>query len=215
MMHLLGICVLCLAWLRCGQAYVASWMRLIGGSGRHRSAIPRRTARGMPISTARRKAMPLCVLSMSTSADGTQMEKIKEVKKAAVRLLDREETKDEEEEELDEDQEERSKQIKDWRVLLHNDDIHTFRYVTDSIIEVIPQISSAKAHTITVEAHKNGVATVTATWKDRAERYCVGLQRSGLTVSVAPDKDFKKNRDSGGGEGDEGGGGGEGGGGEA
>ena len=46
------------------------------------------------------------------------------------------------------------------------------------------------AFEICVTTHGVGKATVTKTWKKQAEKYCLGLQRQGLTVSIAPDKDF-------------------------
>ncbi|KAK4533267.1 hypothetical protein CCYA_CCYA16G4149 [Cyanidiococcus yangmingshanensis] len=74
-----------------------------------------------------------------------------------------------------------------WRVLLHNDNIHTFDYVTYTLVKVVKTLTRYKAHRITVHAHKAGVATVTTTWKQLAEEYCQGLQREGLTSSIMPD----------------------------
>eukprot|EP00177_Eucheuma_denticulatum_P002034 GFKZ01003642.1.p1 GENE.GFKZ01003642.1~~GFKZ01003642.1.p1 ORF type:complete len:176 (+),score=19.80 GFKZ01003642.1:297-824(+) len=79
-----------------------------------------------------------------------------------------------------------------WRVLLHNDDVHTFEYVTGAIVKVVRTVSRKKAHRITMTAHTAGVATVTTTWKAQAEAYCKGLQREGLTSSIAPDSSFTK-----------------------
>eukprot|EP00184_Porphyridium_aerugineum_P006951 CAMPEP_0184693920 /NCGR_PEP_ID=MMETSP0313-20130426/2020_1 /TAXON_ID=2792 /ORGANISM="Porphyridium aerugineum, Strain SAG 1380-2" /LENGTH=192 /DNA_ID=CAMNT_0027152099 /DNA_START=128 /DNA_END=706 /DNA_ORIENTATION=- len=78
-----------------------------------------------------------------------------------------------------------------WRVLLHNDDVHTFDYVTGSIVKVVKTVSRRKAHRITMQAHSHGIATVTTTWKALAEEYCKGLQMCGLTSSIAPDSSFK------------------------
>jgi len=86
-----------------------------------------------------------------------------------------------------------------WRVLLHNDEIHTFDYVTHSIVKVVKQLSRKKAHQITVQTHSAGQASVIIVWKALAETYCLGLQRQGLTASIAPDSGFKKNDDNGGG----------------
>lgn len=77
-----------------------------------------------------------------------------------------------------------------WRVLLHNDDVHTFDYVTGAIVKVVRTVSRKKAHRITMQAHASGVATVTTTWKAQAEEYCKGLQMQGLTSSIAPDSSF-------------------------
>ena len=75
-----------------------------------------------------------------------------------------------------------------WRVLLHNDDVHTFDYVIDTIVSVVRTVTRKKAHRITMEAHKSGLATVTTTWKQLAREYSLGLQKAGLTSSIAPDK---------------------------
>jgi len=90
-----------------------------------------------------------------------------------------------------------------WRVLLHNDEIHTFDYVTHSIVKTIKQLTRKKAHEITVQTHSAGLATCIVVWKEEAEKYCLGLQRQGLTASISPDSGFKK----GGGKGGEDGGG--------
>jgi len=94
-----------------------------------------------------------------------------------------------------------------WRVLLHNDEIHTFDYVTHSIVKIVKQLSRKKAHEITVQTHSAGQASVIVVWKALAETYCLGLQRQGLTASIAPDAGFKKNDKDGDGDGEGGGGG--------
>jgi len=77
-----------------------------------------------------------------------------------------------------------------WRVLLHNDEIHTFEYVTEAIVKICPQLTRKKAYMITRTTHGAGVATVTTVWKSLAEQMCLGLQTFGLTVSIAPDAKF-------------------------
>ena len=56
-----------------------------------------------------------------------------------------------------------------WRVLLHNDDVHTFDYVNMAICKTVPTVTRAKAHRITVAAHTNNLAVVTTTWKQMAK----------------------------------------------
>jgi len=87
-----------------------------------------------------------------------------------------------------------------WRVLLHNDEVHTFQYVVQSLVKVIGTIDRKTAFEICVQTHNSGKGSVTKTWKKQAMKYCLGLQRQGLTASIAPDKNFK-----GGGKGGEGG----------
>ncbi|CAE7546229.1 CPLS1 [Symbiodinium necroappetens] len=81
-----------------------------------------------------------------------------------------------------------------WRVLLHNDDIHTFEYVTNCLVKVVQHLSRRKAYGITWEAHSSGKATVACVWKALAEQFCVKLQQDGLTVSIAPDSKFEGNK---------------------
>ena len=85
-----------------------------------------------------------------------------------------------------------------WRVLLHNDEIHTFEYVTEAIVKVVPQITRKKAFVISRTVHMNQVGTITTVWKDMAEKLCMGLQTFGLTVSIAPDKNFDSSKNVGG-----------------
>ncbi|CAE8673474.1 unnamed protein product [Polarella glacialis] len=81
-----------------------------------------------------------------------------------------------------------------WRVLLHNDDIHTFEYVTNCLTKVVQHLTRRKAYNITWEAHSSGKATVACVWKALAEQFCVKLQQDGLTVSIAPDSKFEGNK---------------------
>jgi len=74
-----------------------------------------------------------------------------------------------------------------WRVLLHNDDVHTFDYVSMAIVKVVKTITRKKAHRITVQCHSMGTATVTTTWKQMAKTMCLKLQKFGLTSSIAPE----------------------------
>lgn len=94
-----------------------------------------------------------------------------------------------------------------WRVILHNDEVHTFNYVVDALTKILPEYNKKKAFDLCVVVHGSGKGTVTTVWKDKAEQYCMGLQRHGLTVSIAPDKNFKGGGD---GDGDGGGDGGDG-----
>ena len=87
------------------------------------------------------------------------------------------------------------------RLLLHNDDVHTFEYVTYMIQKIIPTVSNAKAYQLTMTTHCEGVSTVTQTAKPLAQKYCVQLQKGGLTASISPDSNFKNNREGGGDDG--------------
>jgi len=85
-----------------------------------------------------------------------------------------------------------------WRVVLHNDEVHTFNYVIRSLSKVVGTLDKKASFEICVETHGVGKATVTKTWKKQAEQFCLGLQRQGLTVSISPDKDFDGGHSGGG-----------------
>eukprot|EP00535_Pseudo-nitzschia_heimii_P002176 CAMPEP_0197185094 /NCGR_PEP_ID=MMETSP1423-20130617/11134_1 /TAXON_ID=476441 /ORGANISM="Pseudo-nitzschia heimii, Strain UNC1101" /LENGTH=134 /DNA_ID=CAMNT_0042636057 /DNA_START=199 /DNA_END=603 /DNA_ORIENTATION=+ len=112
-------------------------------------------------------------------ADG---EKSRSTKKGVTTII-----KDKIEEETDDEE------IKEemWRVVLHNDEVHTFNYVIRSLGKVVGTLDKKASFEICVETHGVGKATVTKTWKKQAEQFCLGLQRQGLTVSISPDKDFE------------------------
>jgi len=74
-----------------------------------------------------------------------------------------------------------------WRVLLHNDDVHTWDYVIFAIVSVVKTVTRKKAHRITTQVHTMGTATVTVSWKQQAKQYCLKLQQFGLTSSITPE----------------------------
>jgi ATP-dependent Clp protease adapter protein ClpS len=100
--------------------------------------------------------------------------------KKGVQVMDKTETK----------VEEQKKKEEEWRVVLHNDEVHTFNYVIRSLCKVIGTLDRKAAFEICVQTHGIGKATITKTWKKQAEQFCLGLQRQGLTVSISPDEDF-------------------------
>lgn len=85
-----------------------------------------------------------------------------------------------------------------WRVVLHNDEVHTFNYVIRSLCKVVGTLDRKASFEICVQTHGVGKATVTKTWKKQAEQFCLGLQRQGLTVSISPDEDFDGGHSGGG-----------------
>ncbi|MGK3761341.1 MAG: ATP-dependent Clp protease adapter protein ClpS [Bacillariaceae sp.] len=85
-----------------------------------------------------------------------------------------------------------------WRVVLHNDEVHTFNYVIRSLSKCVGTLDRKASFEICVETHGVGKATVTKTWKKQAEQFCLGLQRQGLTVSISPDEDFEGGHSGGG-----------------
>lgn len=123
----------------------------------------------------------------STQLHMSSVEKTKTTKKG-VKVIDKIETK----------AEEQKKKEEMWRVVLHNDEVHTFNYVIRSLCKVVGTLDRKAAFEICVQTHGIGKATVTKTWKKQAEQFCLGLQRQGLTVSISPDKDFDGGHSGGG-----------------
>lgn len=93
---------------------------------------------------------------------------------------------------------EQKKKEEMWRVVLHNDEVHTFNYVIRSLVKVIGTLDRKAAFEICVQTHGIGKATISKTFKRQAEQYCLGLQRQGLTVSISPDEDFEGGHSGGG-----------------
>lgn len=123
------------------------------------------------------------ILKMSDGGGGGGGQERAKSKKRGLTTITIEKQKVEEEEE--------EKDETEWRVLLHNDEVHTFEYVVDSLVKVIGTVDRKGAWDICVLTHGNGKATIVKAWKDQAEKYCLGLQRQGLTASIAPDNNFK------------------------
>lgn len=63
-----------------------------------------------------------------------------------------------------------------------------------NMLQVVPTLTRSKAWECTLAAHSHDFATIAIVTKDTAENYCMNLQKAGLTISVAPDSNFKKVR---------------------
>lgn len=86
---------------------------------------------------------------------------------------------------------------KNWRLILHDDTVHTIQQVCDIVNTCVPLCSGPRAYEVTLEVHMNGAGTVAVANKKIVEEYTKSLQAAGLTVSMSPDDDFE------GGDGDE------------
>lgn len=135
------------------------------------------------------------ILRMAPPADGKGgMEKSKDKKSGTSTIvIDKTDTEMEEEDTPEEM----------WRVVLHNDEVHTFNYVIRSLQKVMGTLDKKKAFDICTVTHGQGQATVETCWKEQAMKYCLGLQRQGLTASIAPDGKFEGGGKGGGGGGPE------------
>ena len=70
-----------------------------------------------------------------------------------------------------------------YRVLLHNDDKNDFVHVIETLVDLTPLTPQA-ATTVTMEAHKTGVALVLMTHRERAELYVDQFKSKSLRVTI-------------------------------
>ncbi len=71
-----------------------------------------------------------------------------------------------------------------YKVLLHNDPVNSMEYVTNTLREVVPQLSEQDAISIMLEAHNSGVGLVIVCDLEPAEFYSESLKSKGLTSSI-------------------------------
>jgi len=71
-----------------------------------------------------------------------------------------------------------------YKVLLHNDPINSMEYVTNSLREVVPQLSEQDAISIMLEAHNTGVGLVIVCDLEPAEFYSESLKSKGISSSI-------------------------------
>ena len=77
------------------------------------------------------------------------------------------------------------KHLPGWAVLLHNDDVNEFAFVTRSVVE-FARLSVQDAMDRTVEAHEAGIAMLLVTHRERAELIQDQFQTRGVTVTIEP-----------------------------
>lgn len=80
---------------------------------------------------------------------------------------------------------------KDWRLILHDDTVHTIQQVCEILGSCCPLCSGPRAYEVTLEVHMTGAGTVAIANKKIIDEYCKSLQQAGLSVSMAPDDDFE------------------------
>jgi len=84
---------------------------------------------------------------------------------------------------------------KDWRLILHDDTVHTIQQVCEILGTCCPLCSGPRAYEVTLEVHMTGAGTVAVANKKIVDEYCKSLQQAGLSVSMAPDDDFEADDD--------------------
>lgn len=62
----------------------------------------------------------------------------------------------------------KTEQLPPWKIILHNDDVNTAEYVVTKVQE-ITKLEETIAVERVVEAHKNGIALLLTTHKEKAE----------------------------------------------
>ena len=80
---------------------------------------------------------------------------------------------------------------KDWRLILHDDNVHTIQQVCEILGATCPLCAGPRAYEVTLEVHMTGAGTVAVANKKVVEEYSKSLQAAGLTVSMAPDDEFE------------------------
>ena len=71
-----------------------------------------------------------------------------------------------------------------YKVLLHNDPINSMEYVTNTLREVVPQLSEQDAISIMLEAHNTGIGLVIICDLEPAEFYSESLKSKGISSSI-------------------------------
>lgn len=74
-------------------------------------------------------------------------------------------------------------QLPPWKIILHNDEIHTANYVVNKVQE-ITKLDEEKATKRVLEAHKNGVAILLTTHQEKAELLVEMFETFKITVTM-------------------------------
>ncbi len=70
-----------------------------------------------------------------------------------------------------------------YKVIVLNDDVNTFKHVAECLVKYIPGMSGDHAWQLTNKVHYEGQATVWAGPQEQAELYHTQLSRAGLTMA--------------------------------
>jgi ATP-dependent Clp protease adaptor protein ClpS len=87
---------------------------------------------------------------------------------------------------IEEDIEAKLRRIPKYRVILHNDDYHTFDQVIRWIVITV-QLPIADAVRITYKIHNEGAATVVIVVKELAEHYMDIFRGYGMGCTIEPE----------------------------
>ena len=70
-----------------------------------------------------------------------------------------------------------------YKVIVLNDDVNTFKHVAECLVKYIPGMSGDHAWELTNKVHHEGQATVWVGPQEQAELYHMQLSRAGLTMA--------------------------------
>ncbi len=73
-----------------------------------------------------------------------------------------------------------------FKVLLHNDDVNSMEYVTETIVMLTP-LRQEDAISRMLEAHLSGTALLLVVHKERAELYLEQFASRGVILTMEPD----------------------------
>ena len=74
-------------------------------------------------------------------------------------------------------------QLPPWKIILHNDDVNTAEYVVNKVQE-ITKLEEGIATQRVLEAHKNGLALLLTTHKEKAEFLAEQFESCKITVTI-------------------------------
>lgn len=74
-----------------------------------------------------------------------------------------------------------------YRVLLHNDDFNSMKYVVQILMQTVAGMTRPQAVDIMMKAHTDGIALVITCALEHAEFYCETLKNHGLISTIEPD----------------------------
>ena len=74
-------------------------------------------------------------------------------------------------------------QLPPWKIVLHNDEVNTAEYVVNKVQE-ITKLEEETAVQRVLEAHKNGIALLLTTHKERAELLVEMFESCKITVTM-------------------------------
>ena len=78
------------------------------------------------------------------------------------------------------------KALKQWKVIVHNDDVNTYEHVIKCFMNIV-YLDLETAYKKTVEVDKEGLSIVAITHKEKAELLQEQLKSLSLTVTIEPD----------------------------